>query len=99
MVVTAVAALALTLLFSSNAGAQEPDGAYVGNEVTTTTVAPQDESIVLAETDEAGPGAAADVKADKLAFTGSDSALLAGIGVVAVAVGGSVLLLRRRVAS
>lgn len=96
MVLMAVTALALTFLFSSNAGAQEPDGAYVGNEVTTTT-APDDESIVLSNKDEVDSKVLANSDANGLAFTGSDSALLAGIGVVAIAIGGSVLLLRRRV--
>lgn len=94
--------LALTFLFSSSAGAQGPDGAYVGNEVTTTTVGSTNDSEVLANSDESDSKVLANSdsnSANRLAFTGSDSVLLATIGAIAIAAGGSILLLRRRVAS
>lgn len=108
-VVAAMAALTVLFVFSSNAGAVGPEGAYTASDVTTTTVDPGNDkpiilsktegsdSMVLSSTDERAENQAVGIS--KLPFTGTDSALLAGIGVVAVAIGGSVLLLRRRIAS
>lgn len=92
--VALAAALVASFAFTSVAGAQDKDP-YVGNEVTTTVPGEvQPESVVLPKTAE--KAAKGEVKANKLAFTGSDATSLALIGVFAVVIGGSILLIRRR---
>lgn len=108
-VVAAVAALTVMFVFSSSAGAVDPNGAYFANDVTTTTVGSDtDDPIILSKTDDSDSmvlssgderAESQSVGINKLPFTGGYSALLAGIGLVAVAIGGSVLILRRRIAA
>lgn len=107
MVVAAVAALTVTFMFSSSAGAADPTQGYGASDITTTTVGPNsDEQIVLSKTDDSdsmvlssSDEQAQAVAINKLGVTGTDSVVLAGIGVTAVAIGGAVLLMRRRVAA
>ncbi|MGB6058712.1 MAG: LPXTG cell wall anchor domain-containing protein [Microthrixaceae bacterium] len=85
---SSVAAIALAFLavlaFSSVAGAQEGNGSYVGGEVQSKTAL------------KSSPPVQAEVEANSLAFTGSDSTTIALVGVVAVLAGGSLLVVRRR---
>ncbi len=84
--VTAVAlAILAVLAFSSVAGAQESNnGAYVGGEVLSKT--------------ELKATPAPQVEGKSLAFTGSNSTTIALVGAVAVLVGGTLLVVRRRTA-
>jgi uncharacterized membrane protein YphA (DoxX/SURF4 family) len=84
--------LGAVLMFAGTAGAQDGSDAYVGAESVTRNeaVAPASASV--------GAASAGRVEANALAFTGTDVAVLALMGGVAVVLGGALLITRRRTA-
>jgi uncharacterized membrane protein YphA (DoxX/SURF4 family) len=89
-IITASLTIAVGAIFllSGTAGAQDGSDAYVGAESVT-----RNEAVAPAAVSAAG------VEANSLAFTGSDVAVLALMGSLAVVVGGVLLVTRRRTAT
>lgn len=91
--VAAIAVLSMVLFGSAVASAQGTSPDYGG----PTSTIPENGPEVLSESVELGNAAAnADVQGSALAFTGSDAMTLTVIALAAIALGGGMILLRRR---
>lgn len=88
--VAALAVLSMVLFGSAVASAQDYGG--------PTSTIPNDEAEVLSNNVELGNTAAgnAEVQGSALAFTGSDATTLAVIALAAIALGGGMIMVRRR---
>lgn len=86
--------VAATWLVAPAAGAQDGDGAYVGDQpevLGEQLEAPTEQQVAQVQR-----SAEAQVAGNALAFTGSDVAVLSALGAGAVTAGALVLLARRR---
>lgn len=94
--VAALAVLSMVLFGSAVASAQGTSPDYGG----PTSTIPDDGAEVLNKSVEVGGAEAnAEVQGSSLAFTGSDAVTLTVIALVAIALGGGMVLLRRRTAN